>query len=69
MLANLRVGGSLFYEEKRDYVQRTILTATTPAVQLILAQLVLGVFGSASVGENRVGDIQSKLTYGLLMGF
>ena len=46
---------SLFYEIGKEYAQHVLLTAATPAFQLFLVQLALGLLGSSSVDENRAG--------------
>ena len=40
----------------RDYVQLAVFSATTPAMQLMLTQLALGLSVTSSVDDNMVGE-------------
>lgn len=63
------VGGSLFYALPAEYVDGAILSSKTPALELYLFQLVLGVVGQSSVCSNRVGGVNPapQINYSSIM--
>ena len=50
-----------YHIHTRSYIQPTILSATTPAVQLMLVRLLFGLLTLTSMDDKRVGRIVGSL--------